>query len=125
MYFNGDLSVSLSTCLFVMGESGNGYICFLILILFRFNSYSSNSLIYIKRSDIICASVIVLIFHLILQDTVLGLQALSEFGLSASANLNLDVDVIADNFSRTIHVAKSDAMVLKLVDVCVFKRLHM
>jgi len=42
---------------------------------------------------------------------------LSGFGLSASANLNLDVDVNADNFSRSIHVARSDAMVLKLVDV--------
>lgn len=54
---------------------------------------------------------------LLFQDTVLGLQALSEFGFVASADLDLNIDVNADNFSQSIRVTKSDAMVLKLVDV--------
>lgn len=48
---------------------------------------------------------------------MLGLQALSEFELETSANLNLAIDVNAVNFSRSLHVSRSDALVLKLVDV--------
>lgn len=64
-----------------------------------------------------------LLFNLIsglilLQDTVLGLQALSEFGFAASDHLDLFVDVNARDFSQSIHISRSDAMVLKLVDVC-------
>ncbi|XP_052246732.1 CD109 antigen-like [Dreissena polymorpha] len=51
------------------------------------------------------------------QDTVLGLQALSEFAFITSSNLDLSIDVAAHNFHKKLHVTKNDAMVLKLLDI--------
>lgn len=51
------------------------------------------------------------------QDTVLGLQAMSEYGAMFSEPLNLDVDISSGSFHKQIHVGQNDAMVLKLVDV--------
>ena len=44
-------------------------------------------------------------------------QALAEFGHVAADDLNLNIDVNADHFSKTIHVTKSDSLVMKLLDV--------
>ena len=51
------------------------------------------------------------------QDTVLGLQAMSEYGAIFGGNLNMDITVTSGNFTQDIHVGKSDAMVLKLIEV--------
>lgn len=57
---------------------------------------------------------------MLIQDTVLGLQAMSEYGAMFSDPLNLDVDISSGNFHKQIHVDQTDAMVLKLVDVSFF-----
>ncbi|KAL4237869.1 hypothetical protein ACF0H5_002579 [Mactra antiquata] len=53
------------------------------------------------------------------QDTVLGLQAMSEYGslYSAPNGLNLDVGISSGKFHKDVHVGPNDAMVLKLVDI--------
>lgn len=51
------------------------------------------------------------------QDTVLGLQAMSEYGAIMTGNLDMNIDVISGNFTQNIHIGKSDAMVLKLIEV--------
>ena len=51
------------------------------------------------------------------QDTVLGLQAMSEYGAIFGGNLKMDITVTSGNFTQDIHVGKSDAMVLKLIEV--------
>ncbi len=51
------------------------------------------------------------------QDTVLGLQAMSEYGAMLSGHLNLDIDITAGNFSHQIHIADTSALVLKSVEV--------
>ena len=43
---------------------------------------------------------------------------MSEYGAIMTGNLNLDVDVTSGNFSQNIHIDRSDAMVLKLIEVC-------
>lgn len=43
---------------------------------------------------------------------------MSEYGTIMTGNLNLDVNVTSGNFSQNIHIDKSDAMVLKLIEVC-------
>lgn len=48
---------------------------------------------------------------------MLGLQAMSEYGSIMSGTLNLDIAVTSGNFTQSIHVGKSDAMVLKLIEV--------
>ena len=53
----------------------------------------------------------------IFQDTVLGLQAMSEYGSVMSGNLDLNIGIVSGNFTQNIHVGKSDAMVLKLAEV--------
>lgn len=58
----------------------------------------------------------VLLFGL-LQDTVLGLQAMSEYGAVMTGNLDMTIDVTSHNFTQNIHIGKSDAMVLKLIEV--------
>ncbi|KAL4237870.1 hypothetical protein ACF0H5_002580 [Mactra antiquata] len=53
------------------------------------------------------------------QDTVLGLQAMSEYGslYNAPNGPNLFVGVASGNFLKQVHVGPNDAMVLKLVDI--------
>ncbi|KAL4237648.1 hypothetical protein ACF0H5_002362 [Mactra antiquata] len=53
------------------------------------------------------------------QDTVLGLQAMSEYGslYSAPNGLNLDIGISSGKFHKNVHVGPNDAMVLKLVDI--------
>ena len=65
-----------------------------------------------KYNLLICIDV------LYFQDTVLGLQAMSEYGAIFGGNLNMDITVTSGNFTQDIHVGKSDAMVLKLIEVC-------
>ena len=47
-------------------------------------------------------------------------QALAEFGHVAADDLNLNINVYADHFSKSIHVTKSDSLVMKLLDVSGF-----
>ncbi|KAK3609624.1 hypothetical protein CHS0354_038627 [Potamilus streckersoni] len=47
------------------------------------------------------------------QDTVLALQALSEYGTLFSGDLDLRLDVTTYNFTHTLTVQKTDALVLK------------
>ncbi|XP_053387212.1 C3 and PZP-like alpha-2-macroglobulin domain-containing protein 8 [Mercenaria mercenaria] len=51
------------------------------------------------------------------QDTVLGLQAMSEYGAMFKDAVDLTIDITSGNFSKQIHIGKSEAMVLKLVDI--------
>lgn len=51
------------------------------------------------------------------QDTVLGLQAMSEYGAMFSGDLDLTIDVTSRNFNKQIHIAKTEAMVLKILDI--------
>ena len=53
----------------------------------------------------------------ILQDTVLGLQAMSEYGSMFQDKLDLTMAVSSDGFIQQVHIRQEDAMVLKLVDV--------
>ena len=48
---------------------------------------------------------------------MLGLQAMSEYGSVMSGNLDLNIGITSGNFTQNLHVGKSDAMVLKLVEV--------
>ena len=43
---------------------------------------------------------------------------MSEYGSVMSGNLDLNIGIISGNFTQNIHVGKSDALVLKLVEVC-------
>ncbi|XP_060573011.1 CD109 antigen-like isoform X2 [Ruditapes philippinarum] len=51
------------------------------------------------------------------QDTVLGLQAMSEYGSVFKDILDLTIDVESGSFHKNIHIGKNDAMVLKLLDI--------
>ncbi|XP_052800199.1 CD109 antigen-like isoform X1 [Mya arenaria] len=51
------------------------------------------------------------------QDTVIGLEALSAFGYVTTANLDLNIDVNGVHYSKSMHVTKQEAMVMKLLDV--------
>ncbi|XP_053374577.1 CD109 antigen-like isoform X2 [Mercenaria mercenaria] len=51
------------------------------------------------------------------QDTVLGLQAMSEYGSIFKDNLDLTIDVESGSFHKQMHIAQNEAMVLKLLDI--------
>ncbi|XP_060578353.1 CD109 antigen-like isoform X2 [Ruditapes philippinarum] len=51
------------------------------------------------------------------QDTVLGLQAMSEYGSIFKDNLDLTIDVESGPFHKNIHINQNEAMVLKLLDI--------
>ncbi|XP_053374571.1 CD109 antigen-like isoform X1 [Mercenaria mercenaria] len=51
------------------------------------------------------------------QDTVLGLQAMSEYGSIFKDNLDLTIDVESGSFHKQIHIGQNEAMVLKLLDI--------
>ena len=42
---------------------------------------------------------------------------MSEYGAIFGGNLKMDITVTSGNFTQDIHVGKSDAMVLKLIEV--------
>jgi hypothetical protein len=58
-------------------------------------------------------------FDTFFQDTVLGLQAMSEYGSVFKDILDLTIDVESGSFHKNIHIGKNDAMVLKLLDVSI------
>ncbi|XP_060607320.1 CD109 antigen-like isoform X2 [Ruditapes philippinarum] len=51
------------------------------------------------------------------QDTVLGLQAMSEYGALFKDSLDLNIAVSSDGFVQQVHIEQADAMVLKLIDI--------
>ena len=90
----------------------------LIICSVEFICYSVKSVNWKVLEDKLLQLLILAHIFVTFQDTVLGLQAMSEYGAIMTGNLNLDVDVTSGNFSQNIHIDRSDAMVLKLIEVC-------